>query len=148
MASALALSYPLPLSEIQPPSISSGFSTIQGNSLIGNNEPFVPEIHNSYATILGKDPSCPILLQCKEYVKSRGLQLPQGNAEDLLPDSNIPIVGGGVLLSIGRWGHIAYLEEVLPNSIYICESNYAGCGIVSCRWLDISDSTIRGYIMP
>ena len=148
MVSVVALSYPLPLSIGKLPPASLGLATIQGNSLIGNREPFVPEIHNSYTTLLGKDPSCPIELQCKEYVKSRGLQLPQGNAKDLRPNSDVPVVGGGVLLSIGGWGHIAYLEEVLPDSIHICEQNMAGCGIVSCRWLDINDSSIRGYIKP
>lgn len=148
MASVLALSYPLPLSEIQLRPISS--DSFQGNSLIANYQPYISDTQKSYATMLGKDDSCLLEYQCVAYVKSKGIQLPQGNAKDLRPNSDVPCVGCGVLLSIGRWGHIAYLEEVdmVGNRIYISEMNWISCGIISYRWLNIDDLTIRGYITP
>ncbi len=125
-------------------------ATIQGNSLIANNPP-ITERPISNAMILGgsKNLPCPIELQCVQYLKNKGLNI-QGNAKDIVSNSDVPVLFGGVLLRNGIYGHIAYIEAIdrENNRIYVSEMNWEGCGIVSYRWIDLNDPTIRGYIAP
>lgn len=132
--------------ERELPSENSGLIIIQGNSILANSQPTTIETPKTYATLYGKNPNCPIELQCVSYVKEKGVALPNGDAKDIQPNSDVPIVGGGVLLYGGRWGHIAYIEEVFESSILVSESNILGCGIVSTRSIQLDDTIIRGFI--
>ena len=89
--------------------------------------------------------SCPLEKQCISYVQSRGLQI-KGDAKDIRPNSDVPCVGCGILLCDGRWCHLAYIEEVLSDSVYVCEQNWEGCGIVSCRTIALNDPKIIGFV--
>lgn len=119
---------------------------IQGNSILANSSPVILEQPKIYAILYGKDPNCPIELQCVSYVKGKGLELPKGDAKDIKPNSDVPVVGGGVLLYSGRWGHIAYIEEVFENGILVSEANVEGCGVVSTRSISLDSLSIRGFI--
>ena len=119
--------------------------TIKGNSLIGNNPPYIVEPSVSYLTLYGKSDVCPIEKQCVQHLKNKGLNI-QGNAKDIRPNSNVPVVGGGILLYSGRWGHIAFVEKITAVSILVSEANFLGCGIVSTRSIDLDDIEIRGFV--
>jgi len=101
----------------------------------------------SYADIIaGKSIiDCPIEQQCVAYVKSKGVQLPQGNANQIESNTDVPCVGCVVLLYSSRWGHVAFIEEIASNSILISEKNHLGCGIISTRSLELTDNRIKGY---
>jgi hypothetical protein len=147
VVSVLALFYPLPLHEfhlrpVEPVVI------IQGNYLLATNEPYYPEPTITYADILGKDPSCPIRLQCKYYAKTRIPSLPTGNANTIPVNSNTPIVGGAVLFYSNPYGHIAVVEKIFGDMIFISEQNQIGCGKISFRWISINSPSIKGYFNP
>ncbi len=47
-----------------------------------------------------------------------------------------------------RYGHVAYIEKVVGDQVYISEWNYEGLFITTHRVLDIDDSRIKGIIHP
>lgn len=123
--------------------------TIQGNSLLATNEPYTHITPTSLAVVLGKNPNCPISQQCVAYVEGRGVVLPDGNANQIEPNIEYPVVGGAVVFWGGYYGHIAFIEEIdiFKNRILISEQNWEGCGVVSYRWILLSDETIKGFIL-
>ena len=146
MVSVLALFYPLPLSKfhlrpVEPVVI------IQGNYFLAN-APLIIEQPIIYADILGKDPRCPIELQCVSYVKKRIPFLPSGNANVILINSQTPVAGGAVLFYSNPYGHVAYVEKVFGDMIFISEQNQIGCGKISTRWISINSPSIKGYFNP
>ena len=147
MASVLALFYPTP-THLQSLPQELGLAIIQGNSILAQNAPVIVEQPISYADILGKDPRCPIRLQCKFYAKSRIPTLPSGNANTIPINSNTPRVGGAVLFYSNPYGHIAVIEKVFGDMIFITEQNAEGCGVVSSRWISINSPSIKGYFNP
>ena len=60
------------------------------------------------------------------------------------PNSAIPWPGYLVLLSEGEYGHLAVIQRIEGDKLYIVEANYKPCA-VSTRTLDINDPRIRGY---
>lgn len=49
-----------------------------------------------------------------------------------------PIVGAVAWTPAGYYGHVAYVEAVEGNQVYVSEMNYAGWGVVSYRWVSAS----------
>jgi len=132
--------------EIHLPSEEPELVAIQGNSLLATNEPYTYVAPVSLGMILGKSSGyCPAEAQCVAYAKSRGLVI-SGNAKNIIPNVEYPVVGGGVLLRSGYYGHIAVVERIDGESILISESNWEGCGIISQRTIMLNDPDIRGYV--
>ena len=119
---------------------------MQGNYVLSLNAPDY-ETPITYLDILGKDPRCPVELQCVSYVKSK-MYLPPGNANQIPITSKIPVVGGAILFYSNPYGHIAYVERVFGDMIFISEQNQIGCGAISFRWISVNTSTIKGYFNP
>lgn len=93
------------------------------------------------------DPNCPVEKQCVSLLKEKGFKI-QGDAKDIISNSDVPCVGCGILLFGGRWGHVAIIEAVYQNDILILEKNYIDCGVISTRSIQIDDYRIRGYLTP
>lgn len=93
--------------------------------------------------------------QCTYYVATR-LRIPWGgNANQWIANSKafgavtnrVPTAGAILVTNENRrYGHVAYIDKVVGNTIYFSEMNYAGPGIITHRTMDISDSRIRGII--
>lgn len=147
MVSVLALFYPTPTSKFHLQSIEP-VVIIQGNSILATNEPYYPETTITYADIMGNNPSCPISRQCVAYVKSRIPSLPTGNANQIPVNSKYPVKGGAVLFYSNPYGHIAVIEKVFGDMIFISEQNAEGCGVISSRWISINSPNIKGYFNP
>jgi hypothetical protein len=137
----------MPTSKFHPQSIEP-VVIIQGQYILATNEPYSPQPTITYADILGKDPRCPIRLQCKYYAKTRIPSLPTGNANVIPTNSNYPIVGGAVLFYSNPYGHIAVVEKIFGDMIFISEQNANGCGVISSRWISINSPNIKGYFNP
>ncbi len=144
---ALALFMILPLSEFQPlPQELSTITFVQGNYILATNEIYT-EIQ-TYATLLGnKSYGCPLSCQCVSYVKSK-ISIPIGNANQIPINSRTPVVGGAVLFYSNPYGHIAYVEQVFGDMIFISEQNQKGCCVISSRWIDRNSPSIKGYFNP
>ena len=56
-----------------------------------------------------------------------------------------PVLGGMVITN-ETTGHVAVVEKIEEDKIYISEQNVEGAYIVSNRWLDIMDKRIVGFI--
>ena len=69
-----------------------------------------------------------------------------GNARDIKPNSNSPVVGSLVILNEGYFGHIAILLNYSDKHITFEEGNWEFCK-KTVRTLDISDPRILGYFM-
>lgn len=50
--------------------------------------------------------------------------------------------------SIRLYGHVAFVEKVESDRIYVSEMNYEGFNKKSYRWVPINHPSIRGYIYP
>ena len=48
----------------------------------------------------------------------------------------------------GRYGHVAYVEDVEPGKILVSEMNYDHFNRVDERWVSTGSSAIKGYIYP
>jgi len=93
--------------------------------------------------------------QCTWYVATRRFVPWGGNAKYWLKNSQqygysigyTPIAGAIVVTNEHvYYGHVAYVEDVDDNYIYISEMNYIGWGIVGNRKISINSSRIIGYI--
>lgn len=80
---------------------------------------------------------------CVRYVRNRGLNV-KGNAKDLVPNS-VPTVGGGVLFKYPKYSHIALIEKLGKDRMFISESNYRKCQITT-RWINYDDKFIIGFV--
>lgn len=81
---------------------------------------------------------------CVEYVQSKGLQV-SGNARDIISNSSVPILHGGVLLRT-KFGHIGYVEAIYEDSILISDMGWVNCESISFHTIRLDDSRIRGFI--
>ena len=84
---------------------------------------------------------------CVQQARAMGAKLPKGNANDLFPNSTeIPAKGGVVILKY--WNpdrhHIAYIEKVTAEGLYIVEGNFKPC-LVSRRFIEHSSKHIMGF---
>jgi len=68
-----------------------------------------------------------------------------GNAKDWQTNSQEARVGEIVKTRESRLGHVAYIERVEGDRLYISEMNY-GVNIVRYRTININDKSIVGYI--
>lgn len=91
---------------------------------------------------------------CTWYVATK-VHVPWGgNAKNWLANAKamgytvnrVPAAGSIVVTTDSRWGHVAYVESVSDDSIYVSEMNYAKFGSVNNRSIPLSSKTIRGYI--
>jgi len=83
---------------------------------------------------------------CVETARLHGLDLPKGNAVDLIPNST-PQIGGGILFTYGSGiqnSHIAVILAFLDEGFSIVEGNFYECQL-SYRTIDYNDPFIRGF---
>lgn len=82
---------------------------------------------------------------CTCYAKQQvGLTESIGSAKNWRPNSDTPVVGGVIIQSGGRDGHVALVLQVEPTRVYVREANYKPCQI-SERWLDLNSPNILGF---
>lgn len=69
-----------------------------------------------------------------------------GNARDIKPNSDVPLIGQVVLTSESEWGHVALIDDIQDGDLILIESNYNGDGkVTKGRRLAINSPLIRGY---
>lgn len=87
-----------------------------------------------------------VYCSCIQTARLFGLNLPRGDAKDLMPNSP-PIEGGGVLLSYhsGTVQHVAYIQSILPEGLWIQEGNFHKCEY-SERFIPWNSPHIRGFV--
>ncbi len=90
---------------------------------------------------------------CVPYARQRsGIKL-YGNAATFLSRAEAggyatgskPVLGG-IMVTDETTGHVAVIEKIEENRVYISEQNVNGLYVVSKRWLDLNDDRIIGYI--
>lgn len=147
MVSILALFLLSPLSNVNLlPQELDTITFVQGNYILATNGIYTET--QSYATLFGnKSTGCPLAYQCVAYVRSR-ISIPIGNANQIPINSQTPVVGGAVLFYSNPWGHIAYVEIVEEDRIFISEQNQICCGCISSRWISVNSPLIKGYYNP
>lgn len=93
--------------------------------------------------------------QCTYYVAQRRQVTWGGNAKMWLANASAlgaqtgktPVRGAIVVTTDNRrYGHVAIVEKVEGDSFLISEMNYKGRGVITNRWLNAADSTVRGFI--
>ena len=86
--------------------------------------------------------------QCVPFVQAHGFANLHGNAYQWKKyiNTSVPNSGGVVVLKGGRFGHIALITAVKPNSIQVVEQNYYGLYVIDHREISIDDRTIIGFI--
>lgn len=71
-----------------------------------------------------------------------------GNAQDLEPNVNYPLVGYGVLFK----NHISFVEFIDGDKLTVSETNWSkdknGRGLFTIREVSLNDRSIRGYLRP
>lgn len=78
---------------------------------------------------------------CMSTARVLGAKLPKGDAKDLKPNSDYPTVGGVVVF---KYGHVAYIEKVTAEGIYVREGNFDKCRITR-RIVKWNDTEVSGY---
>jgi hypothetical protein len=84
---------------------------------------------------------CSCVCQVKEWL---GITDSIGSAKNWRPNSDTPVVGGVVIQSGGKDGHVSWILKVEPTRVYVREANHKPCQI-SERWIDLSSSNIIGF---
>lgn len=98
---------------------------------------------------------------CTYYVATRMKITFGGNAKNWLANarasgyvvSNEPAPHTAVVMTgphgaMRRYGHVAYVEEVVEDKILVSEMNFEHFNRVNQRWININDPTLKGYIYP
>jgi len=87
--------------------------------------------------------------QCVAFIQSNGYGAYRGNAEDwkVYINSDVPVIGGVVVLNEGQFGHLALIIDITDEGIRAVEQNYQGVGIVSYRVLDFNYEGIIGFVI-
>jgi hypothetical protein len=86
---------------------------------------------------------------CVVYARSRLSDLPRINTPaDLTPNAD-PLVGNAVLLQY-QIAHIAIIEEVLPDGVFVSEVNFSRSQTcqVTGRFISWRDPALRGFFRP
>lgn len=120
---------------------------VQGNYILANNVSIEAQ-SVSYLDILGKNPGCPLSGQCVAYVKTKLPTLPSGNANQIKPNTYTPCIGCAIIFNGGKYGHIAYIENISGDDLLISETNVEGCGVISWRWISKDLPNILGHWKP
>jgi len=94
---------------------------------------------------------------CTWYVASKVYVPWGGNAKNWLANARAygaiitskPAVGAIVVTNENsRYGHVALVEKVTDDSIYVSEMNYSAFGKVDYRYIPLHSPVIKGYIYP
>ena len=148
MASVLALFLLSPVHLQSLPQEPSTITFVQGNYILANNVPPI-EQPTTYLDILGKNPRCPLSSQCVYYVRNiKGINFGTGNANQIEPNTYLPCEKCAVFFWGGKYGHVAYVEKIFGDEMFISEMNVEGCGVISSRWISINSPSIKGYYNP
>lgn len=70
--------------------------------------------------------------------------MPRGDAKELMPNSEIPRIGGVVILKYGSDSHVAYIFRVTGEGLFIGEGNFDECEYTE-RLISFDDPAIVGY---
>ena len=82
--------------------------------------------------------------ECVRYLREV-LDVPiRGNAQDILPNVDIPIVGGVVLLEYGDYSHAAQIQYLLPKCMYVKQGNKISCQATE-ECIPYDSENIRGF---
>ena len=96
---------------------------------------------------------------CTYYVATKMKITFGGNAKNWLANagasgyvtSKEPVARAAVVFSgygYGRYGHVAYVEQVSGAEILVSEMNYDHFNRIDERWVSINSPAIKGYIYP
>jgi len=87
--------------------------------------------------------------QCVDFIKAHGYEKYNGNAKQWIDYINAdkPEVGGVVVLSESRLGHLALIKGVTKEGVEVVEQNYEGLYKVTERIIPFSYEKIIGYIL-
>lgn len=81
---------------------------------------------------------------CVKVARMYGLQLPPGDAQDLIPN-DIPTVGGGILFSYTNNDHVAVIKEFREDGYWIVEGNFSTTTKATYRLVAYNDPFIKGF---
>jgi hypothetical protein len=82
---------------------------------------------------------------CVAFIRTMGVHFPRlEDAKDLDTNSLVPIVGGVVKLVYNGIYHLAYIEKITAEGLYLRESNYKPC-LIARRLIPLNDPHIIGY---
>lgn len=114
-------------------------SIAQDSYIFSNNipTPKKPE-YRSYS----KTVKCSCVLYARLIT---GLNESVGLAKNWPINSKYPTIGGVVVTSEGKVGHVAVIKDIKDGKLILDESNWVSCTITSGRELPIDSPLIRGY---
>lgn len=81
---------------------------------------------------------------CVQTAKALGVPLPKGDAEDLIPNSDYPHVGGVVKIKYGNVYHVAVIKKVTEKGLEVRGGNKVHCRITN-DFIALNDPRILGY---
>ncbi len=86
--------------------------------------------------------------QCVPFVQAHGFSNLHGNAYQWAEyiNSKAPVIGGVAVLKGGRYGHVALITAIKPDSVQVVEQNYYGAYIIDHREISLNDRSIVGFI--
>lgn len=92
--------------------------------------------------------------QCTDYVARKVIITWRGNANQWLRNAaaqgyrvdKVPVVGSILVTNESRYGHVAYIEEVNGEGIYISEWNYVGRYKLTYRTIPLNSPVFKGVI--
>lgn len=90
-----------------------------------------------------------IACNCMAFARQYRPDLPDVNASDLIPNSDVPVVGGGVLFFYPHSGlsHIGIVENIEGDHITVIESNFKPCNITR-RVIPVDERRVVGFYVP
>lgn len=88
----------------------------------------------------------PTLCSCVLFGRTLDPRLPLGDAEDLVPNSPYPRVGGFVIIVYGTTTHVAYIYDKVSVSgeIPLHDGNFKRCE-ETWHSINMDDPRIKGY---
>jgi len=112
--------------------------------------PYVVATNVEYVKPIPPIPPKPVIKRissycsCVTFVKSVvGYDRPVGWARSW-PKNSEPEIGGVVVQNIGKYGHVAVIEGITGNTLYLVEANYKKCRLTR-RTMQITDPSIMGF---
>lgn len=87
-----------------------------------------------------------IYCSCVKTARAEGLNLPVGDADNLVSNS-LPVEGGGILLKYGKVHHVAKILNFTPSGFLIVEGNKVKCK-KTYRVVLFNDPAINGFWTP
>ena len=110
----------------------------------GYSSPTRPLI-DDYVVMPQKEEEYDIACFCVTFLREiKGVNI-RGNASDIRPNIDHPLVGGVVLQKYGDVYHASYISAIFPNgNLWVEEANKKPCEITS-RVIELDDKAIYGY---